>query len=388
MKNVCHMIRKSTQLRSPFILNQMKNHKTYKPHYVFREKRDKEVDGGHAEYSSDYKFLDLSTRENSFDKLMYRGPKILGRNLQNEILKFINLNKIDILHFHFGSDCGVYYPLLQHLNIPSLVSFYGYDCTSFPKKYFGYGKLFLQRRVFSKATKITAMSPDMKNDLFELGCPEEKVIVYYHGIHTSTFFYERKYSVSNTFTLLTLSSLKEKKGHIFQLRSIKKLIDSGYTNFKFKIIGSGPLENSLKTYIEENSLVEFVEFMGSVKYGSEKMKREFQNADIFLHPSVTSKDGDKEGIPGALIEAMASGLPVVSTYHAGIPYVIDNGVNGLLVNEWDIKSLTDAVKSLIDDQNLREKLGKNGQNYAVDNLSLEQKGEDLESIYDKLIGVN
>ena len=184
---------------------------------------------------------------------------------------------------------------------------------------------------------------------------------------------------------MTLSTLCPKKGHLFQLTAIEKLVTSGITNFQFRIAGTGEVETELKKVVNEKHLSEYVIFTGALKYGSEEMMEEYKNADIFLHPSVTAPDGDKEGIPGTIIEAMSAGLPVISTFHAGIPYIIENKKTGILVKEWDIDALAEALTSLIQNKNLCENIGLTAQKYALQNLDLRLKEKELEEIYDKLI---
>ncbi|HEB83453.1 MAG TPA: glycosyltransferase, partial [Bacteroidetes bacterium] len=102
-------------------------------------------------------------------------------------------------------------------------------------------------------------------------------------------------------------------------------------------------------------------------------------------PSVISPKKEKEGIPGTIIEAMASGLPVISTTHAGIPYVIESGRTGLLVDEWDVDALAGAILKLVHSRDLRETIGRAGQEYALNHLDLVHKEAELEAIYDSLL---
>ena len=130
---------------------------------------------------------------------------------------------------------------------------------------------------------------------------------------------------------------------------------------------------------------EYVSWNGSTVYASREHKKYLRNADVFVHPSVTDVNGDKEGIPGTIVEAMAAGLPVISTYHAGIPYIINNNKTGLLIKEWDIEALKNTILKIASDSTLRRYLGKNGQEYAMQNLNIKEKEIELEKIYESLI---
>ena len=107
-------------------------------------------------------------------------------------------------------------------------------------------------------------------------------------------------------------------------------------------------------------------------------------ADICVHPSVTHKT-TKEGIPGSVIEAMANGLPIISTYHAGISYAIETEKTGILVKEWDINELAHSILRLIESVELREKIGSAAQIHAINDLNLLKKESELEEIYINLI---
>jgi colanic acid/amylovoran biosynthesis glycosyltransferase len=230
------------------------------------------------------------------------------------------------------------------------------------------------------------MSENMKGDLLEIGCPEKKVEVHYYGTDTSFFNFDKSYKSKEKVTLLILASLVPKKGHLFLLKSIRELIKNNITNFKLRIVGTGELEGELKRFVSEANMDEYVDFEGVIAYGSMEWLNEYKFADVFIHPSVTPQDGDKEGIPGTIIEAMASGLPVIATYHAGIPHIIKNDVTGLLVKENSVKDLTSAIRSLITDPNKRKRIGLAGKDHAITKLDLKEKEKELERIYCSLIG--
>jgi colanic acid/amylovoran biosynthesis glycosyltransferase len=364
----------------------MASHRRYEPVLIWRVTIKKDYDGGFAEFDfSPVSTLDLSDHETIWEKMLFNGPKILSKNQINSIQHTLEDQQASICHFHFGTDCGVFYPLLKQLKIPSLVSFYGYDCSSFPDFFNGYGKTYLEKRVFKDITKVLAMSPDMKKDLLKAGCPEEKIIVHYYGTDCYQFKQERQYLPKDRIKMLILASLVPQKGHLFLLKSLKKLLALGLKNWTLDIVGTGELKTTIEVFIKENKLEKHVNMPGPMAYASAEMMKAYRDADIFIHPSVIAENGDKEGIPGTIIEAMAAGLPVISTYHAGIPYIIAHEHSGLLVKEWDIDDLTDNIARLISDHNLRGRIAINGQRYAIEHLNLKTKELALENIYDKAI---
>ena len=385
MKKVLHLIRKNTQLKASFIGNQIANHIDFQPYVVFRENRNGALDGGFAAFDLDeVAYLDLSQSATSYEDLLFKTTKTLSKRQVRSIIDFIENHQIDRLHFHYGTDCGAFFPLLKYLDLPSVVSFYGYDCSSFPSFMLGYGSRYLKNRVFDRVTSVLAMSPDMKQDLMKAGCPEEKIVVHYYGTDTRRFYMDRSYEAKETVTLLILATLVPQKGHLFLLRSVKQLIDSGVVNFKLRIVGAGELEEELHSFVLRHNLGNYVSFTGAIKYASEEMMSEYSNADIFVHPSVVAPNGDKEGIPGTIIEAMSAGLPVISTYNSGIPYVIEHDKTGLLVEEHDIKALSKSIENLITDPALRKKIGLAGQKHACENLDLHTKELELEKTYENL----
>lgn len=382
MKNVLHFVRKNTQFRASFINNQIVNHVDFKPHCVFIEKRSNSFDGGFAEFDlKNVNYLYVSENSSFSERFRAKYFKTLSKNRISKISDFIKINNIDVCHFHFGTDCGAYAPLLKYLDVPSIVSFYGYDCSSFPKLYFGYGKRYLRNRVFKHISTVLAMSQDMKNDLIKAGCPEHKIVVHYYGTDTDRFYHTKKYEQNDCIKLLILANLVPKKGHLFLLKSIKQLQDSGINNFQLRIVGAGELDIELKAFVIDNNLNSNVIFTGAIPYNSKEMHEEYRNGDIFIHPSVIAPDGDKEGIPGTIVEAMSAGLPVISTNHAGIPQIIEHTKTGWLVNEYDQAALSESIKKLMFNRALREEIGLAGQEFAMKHLNLMVKETELELIY-------
>jgi glycosyltransferase involved in cell wall biosynthesis len=125
-----------------------------------------------------------------------------------------------------------------------------------------------------------------------------------------------------------------------------------------RIVGEGPLRDALAERIERNGLAGRVTLEGALPHAT--VIEAYATASVFALPCVTASDGDRDGIPNVILEAMAMGLPVVSTRHSGIPEVVEDGVTGLLVSPGDVEGLADALATLLDDPERRAELGRAG----------------------------
>lgn len=383
MKSVTHFVRKQEQLKTVFINQQICNHINYKASVVYKYPAKSNSIGFAQNHIDEIPLLSL-TQQSNFVNYYYL--RQISRYNVKSALNFLKKQQSDILHFHFGSDAYIFTEVMKQAEIPSVVSFYGYDISSVPRFMGGLGVHLLKRGAFKHASCILAMSPDMKNDLISAGCPAEKIAVHYYGVPTTAFRkIDRSYKSNPTVELLIIGNLQPKKGHLFLFKALQKLMAEGFNQFKLNIVGAGPEENKLRKFALKGGLSNHIVFHGSAKFLSDKMIAAITSADIFIHPSVVAPNGDKEGIPGTIVEAMASGLPVISTQHAGIPYVIDNAHTGILVKEWDTNELAKKIKELASDVSLRERIGAAAKEYAARYLDQKHKQQELESIYDHLI---
>ncbi len=291
-----------------------------------------------------------------------------------------------LLHFHYLVDARFLLALKRLTGLPAIVSAYGYDVSSFPHALHGYGRRYLSP-IFRELDCFIAMSHDMRRDLVNIGCPEYKVVVHYHGVDTDRFaFPGRAYRDTDPVRILMCGSLQGKKAQdqVLQALRIWDQNKQAKGSFELVLMGEGPLRRRLEAMVRDLGWQQRVHFLGHVPHHDERLVQEYRKADIFTLPSVTFK-GEKEGIPGTIVEAMASGLPVVSTYHAGIPEVITSGENGLLVQENDVEGLAHALGSLITDRELRARLGQGAARSVSTRCRLAARTTKLELLYDQLL---
>jgi colanic acid/amylovoran biosynthesis glycosyltransferase len=196
----------------------------------------------------------------------------------------------------------------------------------------------------------------------------------------------RSYKDKEIYYLLSVGTLCEKKGQYLVIEALNILVNKfKVTNIIYKIVGIGPHRKLIHDKISEYNLAPFVIMHGHVSH-DDGLIHHYNMADIFIHSCKTDSNNAKEGIPGVVVEAMANGLPVITTYHAGIPSIITDNISGMLVDENNIFQIVDSILNLIGSEHLRKKLGCAAQKYALKNLDLNTKTNFLENhIYADLI---
>lgn len=382
MPAVVHLIRNFLPPMTSFVRNQIMHHKRYQPSVVYTERNASPL---FAEIISNYPCW--SPIGSKYGQWLCDHMLFFSADDRKRLISRLGETKPGVAHIHYGVEAALFAPVLRPAGIPALVSFYGHDCTAFPSRAFGLGGYLLRKNVFNNpAVKvITAMSPDMEKDLLALGCPGNKIRVHYHGIDASRFNRPRKFRENGELTFLMISMLDPKKGHDVLIRAFAQAIKETRIPITLKIYGKGELEKQLVSMIA-NSGTDRIRLFGPLTFGSDEHLSALASADVFVHPSRKSVSGEKEGIPGAIVEAMASGLPVITTRHAGIPYIITDNVTGLLVRENNAEELTQAFIRIANDASLRKRLGEAARDYAMGSLDISRKETDLETLYDEVAG--
>ena len=258
--------------------------------------------------------------------------------------KHIDTFEPDIIHCHFGTHFFRLGNYFSTNTIPTIITFHGYDASAALRN-----KLYCKalRNVFKQPLiRGTAVSEAIKSNLLNIGIPSEKIIVDYLGVDVN--FFQRKTSKQLDPTtpaiFLQVSNFVEKKGHQYTLKAFKKHLDATNNNDILLFGGTGPLYNEMIKLCEDLNLCQHVKFLGLVDRF--QVRELMEEAHFFVHHSVTATDGDTEGLPTVLMEAMAMDLPCISTFHAGIPEIVDHGQNGLLVNEGNVEDMSKAFSTI------------------------------------------
>lgn len=227
-----------------------------------------------------------------------------------------------------------------HLPIPLVTTFLGYDLSRVLRE----RKPDYYARLFARGDLMLPLSDYFRERLISIGCPPEKIRVQRLGVDTGAFtFRERTPTPGGPTRFLSVARLVEKKGLETGLHGFA-LLRRDVPDVTWHIVGDGPLRPQLEALRGALSLTENVVLHGAMP--RERVRRMLDESHLFLAPSVTAGNGDQEGTPVAIMEAMACGLPVVSTRHSGIPELVRDGVTGLLVPERDPDALGDALRRL------------------------------------------
>jgi glycosyltransferase involved in cell wall biosynthesis len=288
-----------------------------------------------------------------------------------------------LLHIYFGHIAVLLRPLMRQWQKPSLVSFHGADVL-----------VDMQRPAYRRATeemlslvkRVLVRSESLRQAVIDLGCAPEKIELQRTGIPLADFpFRERSIPNNGGWRLLQAGRLIEKKGFKTTLRAFAKFRKE-FPAARLAIAGEGPQLEELQSLARElqiDGAANFVRFVSQ-----EELRELFYSSHIFVHPSETGRDGNQEGVPNSMLEAMASGLPVFATRHGGIPEAVENNVSGILVNEHDHRALGDALIDCAKDSARLAAMGRAASESVAKNFNQADQTRHLEEIYLREIPAN
>ena len=310
------------------------------------------------------------------------GKEALSFSLLLTLRPFLDHGPYDILNCHFGKQ-GLRGMRLKEMGLPGklVVTFHGYDISQSISEN-GHN---LYDRLFEHAHLLMPVSEFWKQRLLSMGADPLRVQVHHMGIDVERFeFRPRQHGKSEPVQLFTVGRLVEKKGIEYSLKAVAQVRASHPDwNIRYVIIGDGPLRGSLEAQAQELGLQDTVEFIGSA--AQDQVLRYMMESHLFLLPSVISATGDQEGIPVSMMEAMATGMPVLSTRHSGIPELVDDGKSGFLVEERSVDELAEKLEQMIQRPELWPGMGLRGRAIVENLFNIATLNRDLVLTYRRLL---
>jgi len=295
-----------------------------------------------------------------------RNPFILIKNLivlpkGVYISKIIGKMKIDHIHAHWGSTTSTMaYIISQLTGIPWSFTLHRWDISE--------NNMLKEKARTAKFVRV--ISNNGYNEVLRIIGNEykNKFFVLHMGVNIPNFTNESKKRDRKSFIIATPANLVEKKGHKYLIEAIKILRQKGY-NIECYLFGDGPLREDLEKTVNEMNLGGIVIFKGAIPHNQLLELYANYEVDCVVLPSIVTEDGEKEGIPVSLIEAMAYKIPVISTNTGGIPELLNNDA-GIIVEQKNPYELAEAIETLIKDEGSRIKLGESGYRKVIEEFSL------------------
>lgn len=304
-----------------------------------------------------------------------------------ELLSQVGKNNVGLLHAHFGM-CGLrVWSVARKANVPLVVSFHGHDASrSLNNK--SYVRA-IKKMSLDPNVHLVVVSEDMKKRLEGYGISCERMHVIYYGIDVD-FFDPNNVSMNhlkNSIQFLQVSNFVEKKGHVYTVKAFAKFIESAKkrkevlepSSVRLVLAGDGPLRKNIQDLVGHLGIGDYVNFIGAVERC--EVRQLMRDSDFFVHHSVTASDGDQEGIPNVIMEAMLMELPVISTFHAGIAELVRDGEDGYLVSERDVDSYAGKMRDILRN---RECLALDARNHVCKEFNSEKNTNKLCGLYENI----
>lgn len=276
--------------------------------------------------------------------------------------------KVEVVLAEYGPTAYENLPVIRALHLPLVVHFHGYDASAHSVvQHYATG----YKEIFDYAKAVIVVSNKMKNDLQALGCPLNKLILSTYG--PNPIFFKNKPNYAST-QFLAVGRFVEKKAPHLTLLAFNK-VAAKIGSARLVMVGDGPLLPFCKDLVKGLGLVEKVIFTGALPF--ESIKGLMESSIAFVQHSITAGNGDSEGTPVAVLEAQAAGLPVIATYHAGIPDVVVQNETGYLVDEHNVDCMGEYMLKILQPATDIKKMGTAARERVRNQFNLERYLHDL-----------
>ena len=287
----------------------------------------------------------------------------------------------DIIHCHFGYNGlrGVHLREIGGLNGKIVTSFHGVDVNvrAVLRANASYGEL------ICKGDFFTANSDFMLGRISSLGVAKERAAKLPAGVSVTRFpSVERRVQADDKVVMLTVARLVEVKGVEYAIRAVARLIPR-FPKIEYNIVGDGPLRAELQNLVAVLGATDHIYFLGAQT--ADQIRLLYAQAHIFVLSSIVAKDGAEEAQGVVLLEAQATGLPVVATAVGGIPESVLDGKSAFLVPQRDVDVLADRIGYLIEHPEIWPGMGRAGRAHVEANYDIEKLNDRLVAIYEQVL---
>jgi colanic acid/amylovoran biosynthesis glycosyltransferase len=316
------------------------------------------------------------TVDNALRRLRRQFGTGLSSRDTEELKRFFTNHRVKHVLGEFGYSGALMTDVCKALDIPLYVYFRGNDASSVMRHA---STRRSYRRMFKMVSGVFCVSQYLADTIVEIGCPPDRIHVIPSGVLLDSFVP----GTPQPGRLVAVGRLVEKKAPHLTIEAFARVAHQ-FPEARLDMVGDGPLKPLCEDVIRRSGMADRVGLHGAL--APDGVQSLMQTAAIFVQHSKTAPNGDIEGFPTAIAEAMATALPVIATRHSGIPEHVRHGVSGMLVEEGDVGGMADAIAALLADPELAQRLGHAGREHAVrhlDRIATRQKvrtvmGLDLE----------
>jgi glycosyltransferase involved in cell wall biosynthesis len=286
--------------------------------------------------------------------------------------KFFRENKIDVVLANYGLAAAHLVPICKDVNIPLLAIFHGHDATDkkllkeYVPKY---------RKLFAVAASVIVVSQEMRARIIQMGAPQEKISVVPCGVDPSKF---KPGEAAKEKLFLAVGRFVAKKGPLLTIQAFHEVWKKHADATLVMVGGSKGLYAKCVELVNSLGMEKAVLFPGVLS--QDQIRAYMARAMAFVQHSVTAPNGDMEGTPVSILEASASGLPVVSTLHGGIKDAILHGKTGFLVEEGDVQGMANYMIQVLENPERSAAMGKEGRLHIEENYSQEKQIDKLHAL--------
>lgn len=313
-------------------------------------------------------------------KYISRLEPVFYRGEYGQLDNILTRREANLLHVYFGHTGVHLLPFIRNWPKPALVSFHGMDIMEREHEPGYSDKL---RDLLQTLPMVLARSRSLASRLEEMGCDPAKIRINRTGIPMEGFpEHVRTTPPDGAWHFIQASRFIEKKGLFTTLKAFATFHRT-HPNAVLTLAGEGPLLDRLKETVHSLGIAGAVQFPGF--FQQDALAETFRNAHLFVHPSRTTEAGDQEGVPNSMLEAMATGLPVLATNHGGIPEAVTSGEDGILVPENDAPALAQAMATVTNDPAFYSQLSHSAATSVREKFEQSRSITKLEGFYSELL---